>query len=295
MFEIIWPSTIAVFFFFLLIIFSKKISKLEGSLASKSLSVVLLGLDLFLLIILLVGIIGVENGLLLALLFPLFIFLLVLFFSFLITFGIRLVFKNKNLTEKGEKFKQSFNLIFGILLFIFLLILFYGKIITTIAKLTKDPSLCFSQIEIKDEYTSFIFTKGAKDSCILNFAYLKPSYCYQTEDSRKCIENVVGEKEDADICYLEYPEGGYLLKFCLRAAAHKKSLESQCANDECYMKLANETKNVIFCDDIENIENKISCVHKIAKEKNNKSICSIYSFSNESKVFEKCLEGFPAN
>ena len=138
------------------------IKKLENSLTSRIVSVVLVNLILYSTIMLFYGLgnIGIgEKGL--VFMFTLVGYLILMGLSLII--GIISVILNKN-----QNIKNQPNKILSIILVGILIIFLYSTAISGMARLTNAPGFCSMHIEVKDN--SFIFVKGIQDSCIFRVA-----------------------------------------------------------------------------------------------------------------------------
>ncbi|MDO8741327.1 MAG: hypothetical protein Q7J54_07200 [Candidatus Woesearchaeota archaeon] len=274
----------------------KDIKKLKNSLASRILSVVLIGLILYSAIMLFYGLgnIGIgDKGFLFA-----FTSLIYLVFSGLsIIIGVILVIMSKN-----QNVRNNPNKILSIILLAVLIPLFYSTAVSGMARLTNNPGFCTMHIEIKEN--SFIFRERSKDSCILRVALdtSNVAYCNQIKDTyadvlnsqkNSCILNIARDLGDANICYQitndEEKQGR-----CIENIAEKLGDLALCEapgvinKDSCYYGIARESNNgnPELCNYIKDNEARYHCYSIIAIDKRDTSICEKYFPSNEVLIQE---------
>jgi len=210
-----------LFTFVTSIFLANDIKKLENSITSRIISIVLISLIFYSAIILFYGLGNIGTGDMgLVFMFTLFSYLIFLALS--LTIGIILVIINKKMTIENKP-----NRILSTFLIIILVLLFYSFAVSGIARITGSPGLCSMHIEMKSN--SFIFVKGMQDSCILrvaldtsNVEYCKIITDIGNEERNICILNVARNLRDVDICYQISTSSEWLSK-CVEYITDRKS------------------------------------------------------------------------
>ena len=278
------------------IFFANNIKKLDNSLFSRILSVVLINTILYTTLSLFYGLSNIgtgEKGLLAA--FILFSYLILLGLSIIV--GIIIVVFSKTQAYQGNPNK----ILFIILILVFAII-FYTTAISGIARALNNPGFCSMHIEAKEN--SFIFMQGSKDRCIFKVALDNSNvdYCKQIKDTyvdvanskkNKCILNIARNLEDASICY-QITNDNQRQRDCIRYIAEDKGDILLCEipevdSDMCYFNIARgkkENGNPEICNHIDNSGLKYDCYITIAIDKKDTTICEKYFPSDEILINE---------
>ena len=199
------------------------VKKLNNSLLSKILSVVLIDTTLYSVSLLFYGLgnIGVgDKGLLFV--FTLLSYLILLVISIII--GTILVVRNKE-----NIYQENPNKILASILFLVLIIFSYATMVPGMARISQSPGFCSMHIEMKDD--SFIFRKGGRDYCLSGVAEQKldVSICKKISDSQTktgCYTAVALSKNDSSICGKGADEGIQRMDLCLSMVTEKTGIVS---------------------------------------------------------------------
>ncbi len=258
------------------ILLANDIKKLNNSLSSKILSIILVSILLYSVSFIFYGLgnIGLgDKGVLF-----MFTLLCYLIFSVIsIVVGIILVVRNKDNFNQGNP-----NKILASVLLLALFILSYTTLVTASAKVFENTDLCSMHIEIKEN--SFIFQKGNQDPCIVRVALdtSNVAYCKQVNPDMAniCILNVARDLGDKDICY-QIINDPQRQKDCIRYIAENKMDISLCDipgvdRNFCYSNIAQKTVDIELCKKITFAEEKYHCYQRIATHKKDIQICEKY-------------------
>ena len=171
------------------------VKKLRNPKASRILSLILIDLILYGAIMLSYGLgnIGVGDKGFLAM-GSFYLYSILLGISLLI--GIFLVLMDKTQTVQARPNKVLF-----IILVVMFIPLTYNFLISELSRLVGNHALCSLQLEMND---SFIFLKGAEDSCIMKVAVnnsdTRGCELVPKKDRISCLMKIAWKLEDADIC-----------------------------------------------------------------------------------------------
>lgn len=187
------------------------IKKLDNSLRSKSLSVVLVSTLLYVVAWLAYGLGNIGAGDMgLPAMFTSWIYVFLLVTSTVI--GFYFVARKVDTSYQGNP-----NKILSAVLLVVLLVMFYTQLVSIAAGTVQNPALCSLNIELNDANNlngPFLFRKGTKDICIWQVAVsaANVSYCNQITDiytdgavnSRKnfCVRDIAMKLKDIKLCDL---------------------------------------------------------------------------------------------
>jgi hypothetical protein len=175
---------------------------------------------------------------------------------------------NKKLIYKGK-----INKILSMILALILVLLFYTPFISIIAGSTQSPIICSLHLEIKDD--SFIFQKGAKNSCLTSIAIKEnnPQIC----ESNRCVEVVASRNQDLSVCNYAEEYSNCIYSVALQLIKNPGQLTPEICNvlnkkeakDDCLKRFAFELSNKDFClnvDDFFNCYAQLSNIQKNTDE-----------------------------